>query len=529
MRSSKGSWRQPGASSTCCSRTGAQVWRRLSRAAPLSQRCWCRGWCRFRTLCWRCVAGFSTNRTPKVSRLQAHQGCFADPETTALPPAPWRVSCPPSLFNFCPAAGLRLIHDYTTFVGALTLNTYAEHAAAIAADAAAQEAIAGALLTCCLPHLAAKFGEAAAAGLPPSSHQHARKLCVLAQVLQCLPLASGLAQHMQAPGAAGTLRLAADVVAAVAALPRNLPASSDQDSMVADDTYLGMHLCAAGLLAACCSGLSQLPTATAGSSSNGHGGGVDCGGSGGGSSDGSVRGGGGSRSGGSGSGGSAEAGMSGELPMVAWELIAAVPHMCSAVRAVAPCTAAADLSSLGVHAKMFSLYSGCLPWLPAWLAYAPCSATQLAAWAAAAEAGLRLQPVLVQLDAALQQLPDGSPERQAVGRLAGQLMVAVCGPVPAMEASPSGGRAASEPATAAFGSQLLQAHLAGCRLAHRLSQQGAAGRAMETLGNTVGMAPLILTLLISLCQMLMRLFQQEPTGAELNAGCADMLSQWAIG
>ncbi len=37
----------------------------------------------------------------------------------------------------------------------------------------------------------------------------------------------------------------------------------------------------------------------------------------------------------------------------------------------------------------------------------------------------------------------------------------------------------------------------------------------------------MLPLLLSLCQMLLRLFQQDPTGAELNAGCALMLLPWA--
>ncbi|PRW60330.1 hypothetical protein C2E21_1211 [Chlorella sorokiniana] len=44
---------------------------------------------------------------------------------------------------------------------------FSEHKAVVAADPALQDAIAGALLTSCLPHMAAAFAEAAPAGLPP--------------------------------------------------------------------------------------------------------------------------------------------------------------------------------------------------------------------------------------------------------------------------------------------------------------------------------------------------------------------------
>lgn len=149
---------------------------------------------------------------------------------------------------------------------------------------------------------------------------------------------------MQAPGAAVTLRHAAGVVAAVAAVPSELPDGLAQHS----DSYLGMHLHAAVLLAACCNGLGLFAAAELGSGGS--------------------------------SGGSAAADVGYELLAAMWELIAAVPHMCSAVRALAASAAAADLGSLKVQAEIINLYSSCLTGVPFWLALRPllsCAALSL--------------------------------------------------------------------------------------------------------------------------------------------------------
>ncbi len=94
----------------------------------------------------------------------------------------------------------------------------------MAADAALQDTLVAALLTSCLPYLAVKFGEAAAAGLPPSSHRMVQALCILSQIVQKPWLAAAVVRHMCAPGAAATLRHAASVVAATTALPADVPA-----------------------------------------------------------------------------------------------------------------------------------------------------------------------------------------------------------------------------------------------------------------------------------------------------------------
>ncbi len=403
-----------------------------------------------------------------------------------LPCFPHTLPCHPAThrFNCCPAAGCALIRAFTTLLSLLFADTFVEHAAVIVTNPAAQEAVAGALLASCLPYLATEFGTAAAAGLPPSSHQHVKALCSLCTTLQHLRLASGVAQHMQAPGAADTLRHAAGVVAAAAALPRDLPAGSEQHNVLEDVSFLDMHLCAAGLLAACCNGLSQSPAAA----SNGSSGGSDSSGS-----------------------SSGDTAADGDRLALAWELVAAVPHMCSSVRTLTHSAAADDFSSLKVQARIVSSYGVCFSQLLVKVLSVPCSAAQLTAWAAAAEASMRLQPVLVQLDAALQQLPDDSPERQAMRLLACQLVCVLSSCPALLEGGSSGSSAAADPATAALRRQLCQTHLAGCRLAHWLSQQETAGRAMDVYG-PMGMSAVHLTLLNGLSRTLMRLLQLDPSG-----------------
>lgn len=147
------------------------------------------------------------------------------------------------------------------------------------------------------------------------------------------------------------------------------------------------------------------------------------------------------------------------------------------------------------------MYEACISWLPHQLLEARCSAAQLFAWAAAAQASLRLQPVLVQLDAALQRLPHGNEGRDVANRLARRLILQLCSDNPTLGSAATGGDAAAERAAAELrgqlGRQLGQVHLAGCRLANWVAQQGAAGSYLRS--------PVVLQLLLrGLCKTLLR-------------------------
>ncbi|PRW60531.1 hypothetical protein C2E21_1213 [Chlorella sorokiniana] len=237
------------------------------------------------------------------------------------------------------AAGPDLPSKFSTCLGVLVVDA-SQLAPAIAADSAAQDALTSALLTSCLPYLAAKFSEAVAAGLPPSSHQHISALGFVFSAMQRLPLVAAVPRHMRAPGAAATLRAVASVVEAVAALPGDLPAGVAPNIAVANSTLLGMHLHAAQLLAACCIDLSRPAAAAAGSEPRNGGQQGDRGG------------------GSGGSGGSSGEAMAADVDQqleVAWALVAAVPHMCSAVRALVA-AAAAGLGSVQMVSDVASLY-----------------------------------------------------------------------------------------------------------------------------------------------------------------------------
>ena len=171
-----------------------------------------------------------------------------------------------------------------------------------------------------------------------------------------------------------------------------------------------------------------------------------------------------------------------------------------------------------MHAAVVCLYCMPLSMLPPDLTAAPCSAARLSAWAAAVEASLRLQPVLLQLDGALQQLPASNNKRHAASLMADQLFMSLSSPLPQLTAGEPGQNATAQPAPAALRRQLLQAHLAGCRLVHWQAQQAAAGRAAQLRGSLLGLPAVLLLQLQGLCHMLMRLVQMEQAAAGRDAG-----------
>lgn len=378
---------------------------------------------------------------------------------------------------------------------------YEDHVAAIAANAALQDAIVCGLLGSCLPHLLTSFAAATEAGLPVETHRDVNLLFCIPTVLQQPALSAAVPRHMRMPCAATTVRHAFALVAAVAALPADLPAGLARHSF-GRGTLLGMHLHAAELLALCCSSLSPPDAAAAGSA--------------GGRSDSSSN--------------AAADVTSGQL--TAWELVAVVPHIASAVRGLVA-GAADDFRSLRAQARVVNLYHDSVGHLLVLMGNLTCTAAQLSSWMAAAEASLRLLPVLMQLGAALHQLPADSlrqADRDAAGRLADRLIDTLWCQVPdlrlegpagssaAEQPAPAGSGAAGQPTPAALRHQLLQAHLAGCRLVHWLAQRAAQGDSIELAGCGMPLRDMLLKLLFGLCRVVLRVSNLEGSRASLRSG-----------
>lgn len=339
----------------------------------------------------------------------------------------------------------------------LTSEPFQEHAAAIAADSAVQDAIVGTLISRCLPHLVTAYDEAVRTGLPPSSHQRIRVLTVLIGLLGLPALAPAVTWSMQQLGAINTLRLATTVVAATAVLPADPPARLAACLHLApEETASKLHLCAAQLLAVCCSGLPGYERS--GAHGGGGGSGMTAG----------------SSSSSTGGGNSTAVIDPATAQALVWAVVAAVPAMCGALRSLLSQAAADDADSLQGQAAVISTYYSVHKVVAANLSQSEWPARQLSAWAAAAEAILQLQPQLLQLDAALQHLGPGMAQ-QAAGLLATRLLTLLRMHWPPPEqAVMSGSRAGARAAD--LRRQLAQAHLAGCRLAHWLAQRAAGGQ-----------------------------------------------------
>lgn len=135
------------------------------------------------------------------------------------------------------------------------------------------------------------------------------------------------------------------------------------------------------------------------------------------------------------------------------------------------------------------------------LEQSPCSAAKLPVWAVAAEVSLPLVPPLLQLDAALQQLPADSPERPAAGRPAVERVSVLWSRWPSVRQLAASSSAAAEPALAEVQCQLVQAHLAGCRQAHWLCRQAAAGGSAKPFDSWLSPAAWRWLLLACLCKV----------------------------
>lgn len=258
----------------------------------------------------------------------------------------------------------------------LNSEAFAKHRAQLAADAELQQAVANVLLTYCLPEVAVEVcAELAAA--QPSGVAVPRMLVLLPRVLghQCLKPA--VEQRLLAGDTVAAMRAVADLVDA---LP--LPGSAEATQLNDNRALIVMHAVAIQVLAIIsCAWIKRADERR----------------SGGGSSSGDV-------SSSSGAAAAAESGSdSSERQSAAWQLVALVPRLTPAIQLCADSLADDDtqgwtnLESMCVNLATSLQLLRCLPRQPA-------TPAQLASWAAAATAGIRLQPALLQLQASQKRL-----------------------------------------------------------------------------------------------------------------------------
>jgi hypothetical protein len=324
----------------------------------------------------------------------------------------------------------------------LTTPPYSRHAAALAANPHLQQAVVGFLLQRCLPALA---GQAAADA--DQLVQHFAKsfigLQALAAVLAVPSLSAAVARHQPRLDTVVWVQHAA---ANVEALPASRP-----DGVAAG--VFGRAFEAVILLLSClCDAMLDQPTA--GSSSSG--------------------------------------GTNNSCEQAAWELVRVVPHAAACSQALAvdgECprsTVAAVCCNLGFALRLLER-----------LRMSKATPAQLEAWAAAAEAGVRLQPLLARLhseaaEAGLrlqplqaqlhseaaeeQQQQQQQQQQQLFAALSLQLINNLwCGMPDTRGTEPDG--------AAALGRRLWQLHSASCQLLHWLAaDSGRCLAAFSTMG-----------------------------------------------
>lgn len=156
----------------------------------------------------------------------------------------------------------------------------------------------------------------------------------------------------------------------------------------------------------------------------------------------------------------------------AWRLVALLPRLAATVQALAgdlrvpPGVSEHDwLTRLG---RMCSLVASALEErdLPSGQ---PATVAQLACWAAAATAGLRLQPLLLQLHARLQQMPGDDTSVSEGVQLLSTALVQFWRGMPELQ-QPA---AASAADSAHLATSLAELHCTGCRYAQFVASQGS--------------------------------------------------------
>ena len=172
-------------------------------------------------------------------------------------------------------------------------------------------------------------------------------------------------------------------------------------------------------------------------------------------------------------------------PMSAWQLVALVPRLLAAVQALAddpdgPAALPADGWLDVLDAACNNIASALF--LLAVLERQPASAEQLTSWVAAATAGLRLQPLLLQLDSKFQHMQrepgDTRPVADGAWRLSSMVMMRLwrnmlaCELQAAFQPPPTGREELTQ-----LAASLAEMHSAACRLAHFMVGRGSAALA----------------------------------------------------
>lgn len=345
----------------------------------------------------------------------------------------------------------------------LTAEPYARHREWLAGDPALQQAVADLLLS----HSFATLRELAAV-----AHDDEGATVHALQIMRLLPdilwhpsLAAAVKRHWQAPYGAAAFQDAAGIVEA---LPLHRPASMSAAH------FVQLHDLAVELLRVCSQGIFEADggrwrqmeadggssTSTSSTSSSG-----GC------SSSASRNNSSGGRAGSEG----CSSGSNGYRQQAAWQLVALVPRLAAIVRALAEVPTA----SPGVLQGACSNVAAALCLLVVLYKQSP-SAAQLASWAAAAAAGVRLQPLLLQLDERFQRVQQrpaaGGSEAAGAQRLSRVLLAWLWRSKPAFGQPPA---STSTEEWEQLAASLAELHSAGCRLVHFMVSRGSpalAGR-----------------------------------------------------
>ena len=296
------------------------------------------------------------------------------------------------------------------------------------------------LLGCCLPTVAAAMQAAAAAGAP-CIELAAHMLHRLPRTLRHPSLKAVVEQRLQGPPVVEAVQAA---VAVVQALPLPRPPGMEAG------LFVQLHINAALLLYACTLPMAEKLRAEQG--------------------------------GGSTPAAGLPAGSSDHRQQAAWQLVALVPRLASAIQVLAddPDAATAYPDDPDAWSRKLSAVceglAGAVRLLRC-LAEQPASPAQLASWAAAAAAGLRLQPLLLQLDASFQQRGLGTGGNGTAFNGAQQVSAVLLSHL--FQGMPSlqeqGDAAAADSATAqrSLALRLWELHSTAARLCHFLARRGS--------------------------------------------------------
>lgn len=320
----------------------------------------------------------------------------------------------------------------------LHARCWSRHSDGIAADPALQAAIVEVLLTDGIQAVAAAVAK------DPLRAATAQLAGTLVHLLEHERLLGAARQQLQQPEASS--QAAAALGRAIAALPAQSPAGADRSQLAS------LFREVAAISARLCGLIGQEQPAEVGGRADGS------------SPDGSD-------------------GSSGAAHVAVWAQLAAqaLPKFASALWELAgpngPAASDADYcrALAGICVEVRNMLLVC-PWSTAGQ---PVSAWACSAWAEAVTAGLRLQPLLSQLDVVFRQ-HSNSGVQQAAQQLSLRLYCMSMDGVPGLVEAPD---EAAKQASAAALPQLLQLHSVACRMIHSLAGSGASLAAYETLTN----------------------------------------------